>query len=94
MHSISSAHALIRSQQRGIPPLIQDWLLDYGESEFDGGGGVIRYFSKRSLRNLERHVGKAPLRHLSAYLKSYLVESSSSGEVITVGKRFERIIRH
>jgi len=93
MNSYISTHALARSQQRGIPPLIQDWLLDYGEASYDGSGGVIRFFSRKSLRALERAVGRVPLRYLSAYLQSYLVESSSTGEVITMGKRYERIIR-
>ena len=43
-------HATIRSQQRGIPPLILQWLDLYGEEEYDGHGAVIRYFSRASRR--------------------------------------------
>ena len=31
MNTLLTTHATIRAQQRGIPPVIQDWLLDYGE---------------------------------------------------------------
>ena len=80
-------HAAIRAQQRGVPPLIQDWLLDYGTEQFDGHGGVVRYFSNGCIRRMERDIGKAPLRKMSEYLRCYLVQCSSDGSVITVGKR-------
>lgn len=86
---MNTQHAHVRSQQRGVPPLIQDWLLDYGEEQYDGHGGILRYFSKKSLRRMERDMGKAPLKRLSEYFRCYLVESHD-GHVITVGKRYKR----
>ena len=80
-------HATKRIQQRGIPPLISNWLLDYGDEVFDGRGGVIRYFSSSSIREMERDMGKAPVKRLSEFLRCYLVESRCSGAIITVGKR-------
>lgn len=80
-------HAAKRSQQRGIPPLVRHWLLDYGEENFDGHGAIVRYFSPQSIRNMERDFGREPVRRLSEYLRCYLVESSHDGIVITVGKR-------
>jgi hypothetical protein len=82
-----SRHASTRAQQRGVPPLILNWLLDYGAQEFDGRGGVVRYFDNKSVRHLEREVGHAPVARLSEYLRCYLVESARDGGVITVGKR-------
>jgi hypothetical protein len=72
------------------------WLLDYGEESFDGHGGVVRYFSPRSIRQLERDIGQAPLKRLSEFLRCYLVQASNGGQVITVGKRYrsQRIQRH
>jgi len=87
MNAIYTDHAQKRSQQRGIPPLIRDWLLFYGDERYDHHGGIVRYFSKTSLRKLERDIGREPLRRLSEYLQCYLVEDSSGGQVITVGKR-------
>ena len=89
-------HATTRSQQRGIPPLISNWLLDYGEEVFDGHGGVIRYFTPNCIRKMERDIGKAPLKRMSEFLRCYLVQSSDGGTVITVGKRYgkKHIWRH
>ena len=88
-------HATKRAQQRGIPPLIQIWLLSYGVEAFDGSGGVIRYFDRESIRKLERDVGSAPIKRLSEYFRSYLVQSSADGVIVTVGKRYrnKRIFR-
>ena len=72
-------HATMRAQQRGIPPLIQIWLLSYGVEAFDGSGGVIRYFDRESIRKLERDVGSTPIKRLSEYFRSYLVQSSADG---------------
>ena len=84
---MNTHHASVRSQQRGIPPLIRDWLLAYGEEDYDGHGGILRYFSNRSIRMMQRSFGREPLRQLDKYLNSYLVESSDDGAVITIGHR-------
>ena len=80
-------HATHRAQQRGVPRLIATWLLEYGEERFDGKGGIIRFFNRKSLRRMERDMGSIPVRRFSEYLRCYLVESSDSGAVITIGKR-------
>ncbi len=91
-----SRHANTRTQQRGVPPLIINWLVDYGDEEFDGHGGIVRYFSNGSLRRLEREIGRGPLKRMSEYLRCYLVQSSFDGTVVTVGKRYDgrHIWRH
>jgi hypothetical protein len=96
MQAIQTVHSAIRAQQRGVPPLIQNWLLDYGAEQFDGRGGVVRFFSNECLRKMERDIGRIPLKRMSEYLRCYLVQSSSDGVVITVGKRYENqhIWRH
>lgn len=88
MREKQTQHAILRQQQRGVPPLVQDWLMDFGEEQFDGRGGVVRYFSRKAVRRMEREVGKTPVARLSEYLRCYLVQSSVSGTVITVGKRY------
>ena len=78
-------HARTRCQQRAIPSLVVDLLLAYGEEQHDHRGAVMRYFDKRAKQSIKRQAGSLFLRHFSEYLKCYLVESASDGEVITVG---------
>lgn len=78
-------HAQTRAQQRCIPPLVNHWLDQYGEEQYDGHGGIRIYFSRKSRRRMERELGRQPIKVMSRYLKAYKVESSSDGQVITVG---------
>ena len=41
---------------------------------------------------MKREFGKQPVQKMSAYLDAYLVEVD--GYVITVGHRYQRIIKH
>lgn len=86
-------HAITRAQQRGIPPLISQWLDMFGEEKFDGHGGVIRFFSRRSIREMERDFGREPLRRMSEYMDAYKVVSSHDGYTITLGHIFKRLRR-
>lgn len=56
-----TSHAIKRSQQRGIPPLIVQWLDQFGEEHYDGRGAVIRYFSLASRRAMEREFCSNPV---------------------------------
>jgi hypothetical protein len=91
-----TAHATTRAQQRGIPPLISSWLVDYGHEIYDGHGGIVRCFTRDSIRAMEKEIGRAPIRRMSEYLRCYLVQSTDDGVVITVGKRHhkKRLWRH
>ena len=86
-------HARTRAQQRGIPPLIDRCLDDYGEEQYDGHGGVILFLSKQSRRRMERDMGREPVRRLSEWLDAYKVVSSHDGQTITIGHRNRRIPR-
>ena len=86
---MTSQHAKQRIQQRGIPPLIVTWLLDFGKQRHDHHGGVVHYFDKQSRRNLERQVGRRVLSRLSGYLDSYVVISTDDA-LVTVGHRYKR----
>ncbi|MDP6652334.1 MAG: hypothetical protein QGF90_09550 [Gammaproteobacteria bacterium] len=37
---MNTTHAAIRAQQRCIPPLVDQWLSQFGEEEYDGHGGT------------------------------------------------------
>lgn len=80
-------HSLIRRQQRGIPPLIEQWLLAYGDEQYDGHGAIVRYFSDDAVRRLRRDIGATPVKRLHEFFRCYMVQSSRDGVVITVGKR-------
>lgn len=88
-----TAHAERRAQQRAIPPLIEQWLEEFGEEHYDGRGGLVRYFSRRSVRAMERRFGSRPVRRMAEYLNAYVVESSRDGTTITIGHRTRRIKR-
>ena len=88
-----SMHAAIRAQQRGIPPLIRDWLFQFGEEQYDGHGGIRRFFSQRSIREMERCFGRQPVSRMSEFFDVYLVESSHDGAVITIGHHYRRAQR-
>lgn len=86
MFSNFTKHAEIRAQQRGIPYEIADLLIQYGDAQHDGNGGVVRYFSARSVLDMQDDIGKNTVKKMAEHLRAYLVESSKDGAVITVGK--------
>ena len=87
-----SIHARVRCQQRGIPNLIIDWLRDFGDEIHDHHGGILFVFTRKARRNLERAVGREPVRRMSEWLNTYIVVGRD-GALITAGKRYKRI-RH
>lgn len=84
-------HASIRQQQRGIPSIVVDLLLDYGTFTRTGEGATMYYFDKMSRRRVRTYAG--PLSgQFEEYLDYYAVVASD-GRVITVAPRIKRI-RH
>lgn len=84
-------HAEVRAQQRGIPTLIREWLLDYGAVK-TSHGAQVRYFDKVAKKRLQRDVGTAVVDRLGDLLNIYLVEGTD--EIVTVGHRTKRIKRN
>ena len=86
-------HAQIRQQQRGIPQVVIDWLLEIGSTEHTHDGAEILYFDKAARKRLSRYLGGGPLfSRAEEYLDTYAVVSS--GTVITLGHRYKRINHH
>ncbi len=86
-----SRHANERSQQRAIPEMMIDLLLQFGSSESAGSGVSKVFFDKTSRRRVKAYAGSlAGL--LDEHLDVYAVVSSEM-KVITVGHRTERITR-
>ncbi len=85
-------HAQVRLQQRCIPPMVLDLLLQFGASESAGNGASMMFFDKPARRRVHSYAGAlAPL--LDAHLDSYAVVTQDN-TVITAGYRTERIRRH
>jgi hypothetical protein len=85
-------HAAIRAQQRAIPPLVDRWLEEFGDEEYDGHGCRLLYFSRHSVREMERCLGCKPVSLMKRYLQAYKVESTD-GLTITKGWRTSRVRR-
>lgn len=88
-----SRHAERRAQQRCIPPLNAHWPDLYSETEYDGRGGQVRHFSKRSIRVIAQLEGSGPARSLARYFDAFKVVSNESGQTITIGHRTRRVRR-
>jgi hypothetical protein len=86
-------HAQTRLQQRGIPEIIVDSLLEYGREIHDHRGATILYFDKHVRQLLRDSLSHQSLRNLESHLDTYAV-LDRDGAVITVGHRTKRINRY
>lgn len=84
-------HATTRMQQRGINPLILRCLQEYGHRVHDNHGGILYYFTRDSIRDVERDWGREAVRRLVADYRNAYIVTSIDGAVITTGWRTERI---
>ena len=76
-------HASVRSQKRGIPPLIMRWLLEYGDRAA-AHGAVRLSFSKRSRRQIEADEGKQVVSQLGRFMAASAIVDPRTDAVITV----------
>ena len=83
-------HASKRSSQRGISAEAVDYLLDHGSAKYDGRGGVVHYLSRQE-RKYMHEFDRQGYKKLAKCRSLYVVTSSTSGEIITVGHRYRRI---
>lgn len=86
-------HALVRAQQRCIPPFVDRWLDEFGEEQYDGHGGVKHFFSHRSTARMRKALGRQFIRRNAKWLRAYRVEDSRTGVKITCGWLRKRIRR-
>ena len=86
-------HARSRSQQRAIPDLVLDGLLNYGRAVHDHRGSLVVFFDHRAKDRLRREWGEREFRHYESKLDAYAV-LAPDGSVVTVGHRTRRIPRH
>lgn len=84
-------HAKVRQQQRGIPPLVVDLLIEYGTEARAGSHATTHYFDKAARRRLQVYAGRL-CGLLEEYLDYYAVVADD-GSVITVAPRIKKL-RH
>lgn len=83
-----SHHARVRLEQRAIPPVAIDWLLQFGQAQ--RAGDATRYaFDKKGRRRLASYLGSIGLKSPEKVLDAYLVVSDDA-TVITAGYRIRR----
>lgn len=82
-------HASIRQQQRGIPPIIIDLLIDYGTVERAGKDATTHYFDKTSRRRVMAYAGR--LSSLFEEYLDYYAIVGKDGSIITVAPRIKKI---
>ena len=79
-------------EQRGVPVVVLECLLDYGTEVYDHHGAEILFFSKDSRRKVARDGAEYVARELGKYRSVYAV-LGPDGRVATVGWRRRRIRR-
>ena len=79
-------HARVRSQQRSIPSVVRDALIDFGERRRAGQGAESVFFTKKSWKRLEAYMGSDISRAFEKYRNCYLIEADD-GAVVTEAYR-------
>lgn len=83
-----SRHSSVRSQQRGIPSLVIDLLIEFGSRSYRDNGAEIVFFDRKSRKRVEKYTGGL-IGKLNEHMDSYAVVSGNT--VITVGTRYKKI---
>ncbi len=86
-----TSHARSRCQQRGIPPVVVDLIVDFG-AEVRTHGASKYYLDRKARSVLRRVVGQQALRLVEHKLNCYVVVADD-GVLITAAPRTSRI-RH
>lgn len=82
-------HASKRMQQRNLPPVIVDLLQHYGQTRHQNGATVL-FFDEKGQQRARQELREA-LARFDKLREAYVVEANDSGQVITIGYRYERI---
>lgn len=83
-HAVTiSRHANARKQQRCIPDIVRDLVLDFGIASPAGDGADRFTFDRKSWRQVEAYLG-LQAKHFAKYRNAFVL-LSSDGVVITEG---------
>jgi hypothetical protein len=83
-----SQHSLNRTHQRGISPLILEWLLIFGDRKSTNGAEIF-YFTQASRKRLRAYIGGRTMAKFDSQLDAYAV--IVDGRIITAGHRNKRL---
>ena len=86
---MKTKHAEVRAQQRGINHGVERLLLAYGEVRPAPRGCVMRFFSKKSIKEMEAEFGHFFIARNHENFRSYLIESRKDRAIVTVGKLYQ-----
>lgn len=86
--SLTTRHARIRCQQRGISGQLLDLLLDHGKERHVGHGATIISFPKDARERLRRSLPRKAYAALDSRLNVYAIVGTN-GRVMTVGHRYQ-----
>ena len=86
-------HAVVRMQQRGIPPQVVEGLLSYGSVQHDHRGARILFFDHDGWRRMLCSSLMPGISNPDRYRRAYAV-LGEDGAVVTVSHRTKRIWRH
>ncbi len=86
-------HARVRSQQRGLPPLILDLLERFGRRTYDHHGTVRLSFDKKARQRVAHEIGRIAVARLHELWSAFAVLDVGSGTVITCGHQYQKICR-
>lgn len=75
---------------RPVPPIIIEWLRQFGCRITGMNGTTVIYFDKQSRRTLCSEVGHIVVRRLEDMMDAYVVMSNE--RIIAVGHRFKPLI--
>lgn len=85
-------HAETRIQQRGIPPMVIDLLMQFGSASRCGGAERLM-FDKLALRRLRRHLGgDRGLKLIDRWLNIYAI-IGDNGQLVTVAHKHSHFYR-
>jgi hypothetical protein len=85
-------HAETRVQQRGIPPMVIDLLMQFGSASRCGGAERLM-FDKLALRRLRRHLGgDRGLKLIDRWLNVYAI-IGDNGQLVTVAHKHSHFYR-
>ncbi len=87
MHMTRYARA--RQHKQAIPPLIIDWLCEFGCRSAGTNGMTFIHFDKESRRSLCSEAGQIVIRRLEDMMDAYLVMSDE--RIISVGHHFKSL---
>jgi hypothetical protein len=89
---LTSQHAKTRCQQRAIPAILIDLLLQFGTNQPAGGGASKFFFDKAARRRIKAYAGQLA-GFLNEHLDVYAIVGADN-TIITAAHRLKRIQRH